>query len=61
MSNRKVQVDGLADAVMEMLTDYSDLSAEKTKAAVKKAGSTVRREIQQGAPEQTGRYDGAGV
>ena len=56
MSNRKVQVDGLADAVMEMLTDYSDLSAEKTKAAVKKAGSTVRREIQQGAPEQTGRY-----
>ena len=52
MSNRKVQIDGLADAVMEGLMEYNDLAAD----TVKKAGTTVRDEIRSNAPERTGRY-----
>ena len=56
MSNRKVQIDGLADAVMEGLMEYNDLAADTVKKAVKKAGTTVRDEIRSNAPERTGRY-----
>ena len=56
MSNRKVQIDGLADAVMEGLMEYNDLAADSVKKAVKKAGTTVREEIRNTAPERTGRY-----
>ncbi len=56
MSNRKVQIDGLADAVMEGLMEYNDLAADTVKKAVKKAGTTVRDEIRSTAPERTGRY-----
>ena len=56
MSNRKVQIDGLADAVMEGLMEYNDLAADNVKKAVKKAGTTVRDEIRNTAPERTGRY-----
>ena len=52
MSNRKVQIDGLADAVMEGLMEYNDLAAD----TVKKAGTTIRDEIRSTAPERTGRY-----
>ena len=55
MSNRKVQIDGLADAVMEGLMEYNDLAADSVKKAVKKAGTTVRDEIRSTAPERTGR------
>ena len=37
MSNRKVQIDGLADAVMEGLMEYNDLAAD----SVKKAGQSL--------------------
>ena len=53
---RKVSIGGLAGAVMEELTHYADLSAEGVKAAVKKAGDTVRDEIKENAPRQTGAY-----
>lgn len=56
MSNRKVQIDGLADAVMEGLMEYNDLAADTVKKAVKKAGTTVQDEIRTNAPEKTGRY-----
>ena len=56
MSSRRVKIDQLADAVMETLTEYSDLTTEKTKEAVKKAGTTVKKEIRSAAPERTGRY-----
>ena len=56
MSNRKVQIDGLADAVMEGLMEYNDLAADTVKKAVKKAGTTVRDEIRSTAPARTGRY-----
>ena len=56
MSNRKVKIEGLADAVMEGLMEYNDLAADTVKKAVKDAGKTVRDEIRQNAPERTGRY-----
>lgn len=56
MSVNKVSVSELADAVMEGLVEYAELATEDMKAAVKKAGQTVRKEIQAGAPVKTGAY-----
>lgn len=53
---RRVSVDGLADAIMEGLTEYADLAAEDMKKAVRKAGNTARKEIEAGAPRDTGAY-----
>jgi len=55
MSNR-IRIDQLADAVMSNLTKYSDLAADEMKQAVKRAGVTVRKEIQASAPKDTGAY-----
>lgn len=52
----KVQIGGLADAVMENLEEYAELAAEDVKAAVKNAGDTVKKEIQKNAPVRTGAY-----
>lgn len=56
MAADKVSVSGLADVVMEGLAEYAELATEDMKAAVKKAGQTVRKEIQAGAPVKTGAY-----
>lgn len=56
MAADKVSVSGLADAVMEGLVEYAELATEDMKAAVKKAGQTVRKEIQASAPVKTGVY-----
>lgn len=56
MSNTKVSIDRLADAVMDGLNDYADLAAADMKAAVRKAGTTVRKQIQSTAPSRTGAY-----
>ena len=53
---KTVSIDGLADAVMEELTEYNKLAGETMKKAVTKAGQTVRKEIQSGAPVRTGKY-----
>lgn len=53
---KTVSIDGLADAVMEELTEYNVLAQETMKKAVTKAGQTVRKEIQSGAPVRTGKY-----
>ena len=53
---QKVKIDGLADAVMKELTEYSDLVTVDMKAAVKKAGNTVKKQIQGSAPKDTGAY-----
>lgn len=55
MSDR-VRVDQLAAAVMEGLAEYADLAADELKAAVKRAGSSVKKDIQAGAPKDTGAY-----
>lgn len=59
MSSKSIPVDQLASAVMEGLTEYTDLASDKVKSAVKKAGNTVKKDIQAGAPERTGKYAGS--
>ena len=53
---KTVSIDGLADAVMEELSEYNKLAEETMKKAVTKAGQIVRKEIKAGAPVKTGRY-----
>lgn len=55
MSDR-VRIDQLAAAVMEGLTEYADLAADDLKKAVKKAGDSVKKDIQANAPKDTGAY-----
>ena len=52
----KVSVDQLANAVMRELEDYADTTSDGVKAAVRKAGNTVKKDIQANAPQQTGKY-----
>ena len=52
----KISIGELADTVMEGLLEYADLAADEMKTAVKKAGKTVRNEIEENAPRDTGRY-----
>ena len=56
MANNSIRSDQLASAVMEGLKEYADLAAYDMKKAVKKAGTSVRKEIQQNAPSDTGAY-----
>lgn len=53
---QKVKIDALAEAVMKELTEYADLATVDMKAAVKKAGNTVKTQIQSTAPKDTGAY-----
>lgn len=41
---------------MKKLSDYSDLASDSLKTAVKKAGASVRKDIQANAPKNTGAY-----
>ena len=53
---RKVTIDGLADAVMKELDEYSKVIDEDMRKAVSKAGQTVRKEISANAPKRNGDY-----
>ena len=56
MSSEKVAVDQMADAIMEGLQEYADLAADEMKTAVRKAGRSVKKDIQANAPRKTGAY-----
>ena len=56
MSNQKISIDQLSDAIMDGLNEYSDLAAISVKKAVKKAGNTVKQDINSSAPVRTGKY-----
>lgn len=56
MAGDRVRIDSLAAAVMAGLTEYADLAASDMKKAVRKAGTTVRKEIEANAPSDTGAY-----
>lgn len=51
-----IDVDDLADEIMEGLTEYANLATDTMKKAVKKAGNKVKKEIQANAPKDTGKY-----
>ena len=54
--NRRVSVDQMADTIMDGLLEYAELAADVMKGCVKKAGNTVKKEAQAGAPVRTGKY-----
>lgn len=54
--NRRVSVDRMADAIMDGLLEYAELATDVVKGCVKKAGNTVKKEAQAGAPVRTGKY-----
>jgi HK97 gp10 family phage protein len=50
------KIDNLANEIMEGLKEYADLASDDVKKAVQKAGNTVRKEISENAPKDTGAY-----
>lgn len=52
----KVKIDSLSYEVMKELEKYADVTTEKVKQAVQKAGKTARDEIKASAPTGTGKY-----
>ncbi len=49
---KKIKADALASEVMKELDDYSSLTTEVMKKAVRNAGKTVREEIADTAPKK---------
>lgn len=49
-------IDNLADEIMKGLTEYSDLTDESMKKAVRKTATSVKKEISANAPKKTGAY-----
>lgn len=56
MASNVVKINELADAIMEGLNEYAELVTEEMKEAVKNASTTVRKEIKDNAPSDTGKY-----
>lgn len=56
MASDRISINQMASVIMEGLQDYADLATDDLKAAVKKAGTTVRKQIQATAPSDTGKY-----
>lgn len=52
----RIKIDQLASTVMKELNNYADLASDDMKTAVKQAGTTVRKQIQENAPSRTGKY-----
>lgn len=51
-----VNINEMADVIMQGLTEYAELATDDMKEAVKHASSTVRKEIHANAPKDTGKY-----
>lgn len=56
MASDRVPIDRMASAIMEGLQEYGNLATDDLKKAVKKAGKSVKDEISQTAPKETGKY-----
>ena len=54
--NRTVSIDEMDSAIMEELEKYAGLASDDLKAAVKETAASVRKDIQAGAPVDTGKY-----
>ena len=54
--SRTLSIDEMDNAIMEELEKYADLAADELKAAVKETAASVRKDIQAGAPVDTGKY-----
>ena len=56
MSERKVSIEQMAEAVMDGLIEYAGLATDVMKDCVTKAGNTVKYEVKANAPVRTGQY-----
>lgn len=56
MSDRRVRVDQMADALAQTMVEYADLSNEVMKECVTEVSQAVKKDIQAGAPVKTGKY-----
>lgn len=56
MSDRRVRVDQMADALAQTMAEYADLSNEVMKECVTEVSQSVKKDIQGGAPVRTGKY-----
>lgn len=54
--NRTISIDEMDSAIMEELEKYAELASDDLKAAVKETAASVRKDIQAGAPVDTGKY-----
>ena len=54
--NRTVSIDEMDSAIMDELEKYAELASDDSKAAVKETAASVRKDIQAGAPVDTGKY-----
>lgn len=51
-----VNINDMADVIMQGLTEYAELATDDMKEAVKHASAAVRKEIKENAPVDTGKY-----
>lgn len=56
MSNRSVKIDEMASAIQECLDEYKEMATDEMKKAIRKAGKTVKEDINGSAPVLTGKY-----
>jgi hypothetical protein len=53
---KTIQVDKLAEEVMNGLEEYAELTADVLKKEIQEAGKVAKQQISQTAPRRTGRY-----
>lgn len=56
MADQRTDIGHMADAILDGLREYAELATDSMKAAVKKAGDTVKKEISANAPVRRGTY-----
>lgn len=56
MASEKVSIGEMVGAILEGLEEYADLASLEMKTAVRKAGKSVKNNIQANAPKKTGAY-----
>lgn len=56
MTDRRVSVDGMAEAIAQSMEEYADLSNEVMKRSVTEVSRSVKKGIQANAPVRTGKY-----
>lgn len=56
MTDRRVSVDGMAEAITQSMAEYADLSNEVMKRSVTEVSWFVKKDIQANAPVRTGKY-----
>ena len=53
---RNCAIGDLSESIMEGLEEYAALATDDMKKAVRKAGSSLKKDISERAPEKTGKY-----